>query len=40
MATWLASLGIVLFLAGWMGTAADTGKRRSQVRLRKLPEPT
>lgn len=39
-ATWLASLGSVLFLAEWTGTAADTGKeRRSQVKLRPLPEP-
>lgn len=27
LATWLASLGTVLFLARWIGTAADTGKR-------------
>lgn len=39
LATWLVSLGTVLFLAGWLGTAADTGKRRSQGKLRKLLEP-
>lgn len=39
MAAWLASLGAVLPLSGWLGTAADTGKSRSQVMLRKFPEP-